>query len=863
MFRHRSAILRFRLSSIALALGAGLTARLAAAQDDAAERSAAVLVAPRLAEHVDPVYPKAALERGREVDLVLVVVIDAAGRVEETAVAESGGAEFDAAAISAVKRWRFEPATRDGRPVAARIRVPFHFAPGPHEASAAHASHARPRHRRGAASAAPPEDFHGGVLTPHSVLEEDRPPEVHVQGRQLAPSRGASDYRIDRRTLATAPHATAADLLRTAPGVHVTRPEGEAIAHRLYLRGFDAEHGQDVELRVGAIPLNQRSHVHGQGYADLGVVIPETVRSLRVLEGVYDVEQGDFAVAGTAWFDLGVEERGTHAEASYGSFDTRRALVVWAPRGEAEETFAAFTARQSDGFGDGMRGSTSGTAVSQYRLDLPGHTSLLVHGAAHAARAGIAGVLRRDDIDAGRVGFYDAYPDPTARSQSAASSRAQIGLGLDHSADDGGRLGVDVWVTRTGYRSRINYTGYVERSRENPAWMGRGDLVEQSNDDLGLGVRASHRGARTELGKGFAGVVTTGTEIGSNAIEQSQALVQAPQNETWDRRVDASVRATSVGFWGDATLHTPARLRAHAGLRADFLLFDVDDRLGNFTPSFQQRDHLLGHRRTAAGATFGPRTGVEWYPWSWVTLTASYGHGHRSPQARQLDEGEQAPFATVRSYDVGARFRDSDRFGLAVAAYETRLSSDLAFDAGEGALERIGPTTRRGLVAHLTASPTRELHSAVSATWVNATLDDPPPATPSNPSPAFAEGQALPFVPPLVVRTDLGWTGDVGHLAGAPLRLVTGGGTTFLSPRPLPHDRRAQAVHLLDLRAGVRRRELELRLDVTNVLDHRYAEEEQSFASDWQTEPIPSALPARHVVAGPPRSITLTLGVHL
>ena len=52
-------------------------------------------------------------------------------------------------------------------------------------------------------------------------------------------------------------------------------------AHNYMLRGFDADHGQDIEFRVGGLPINMPSHIHGQGYSDLGFLIAGTVRELR------------------------------------------------------------------------------------------------------------------------------------------------------------------------------------------------------------------------------------------------------------------------------------------------------------------------------------------------------------------------------------------------------------------------------------------------------------------------------------------------------------------------------------------------------------------------------------------------------
>lgn len=80
------------------------------------------------------------------------------------------------------------------------------------------------------------------------------------------------------------------------------------------------------------------TRVHGNGFADLGFIIPELVENLRVLEGPLDPRQGNYAVAGSAdW--LPPVERGLTMKASYGSFDTMRVLGLWGPPGESSRTF--------------------------------------------------------------------------------------------------------------------------------------------------------------------------------------------------------------------------------------------------------------------------------------------------------------------------------------------------------------------------------------------------------------------------------------------------------------------------------------------------------------------------------------------
>jgi outer membrane receptor protein involved in Fe transport len=541
---------------------------------------------------------------------------------------------------------------------------------------------------------------------------------------------------------------------------------------------------------------------------------------------------------------------------------------LWAPVGESEDTFAAAEVKHTEGFGDGTRGALSGGASGQYRFDLPADISGLVHLAVHGARANFAGVLRRDDVDSGRIGFYDAYPDPSARSQSALTTRSELGTRFDRTGDDGSAQGLGIWTTISTFRQRMNLTGYTQRSRENPEWAGRGDLIEQHNDTLAFGGNANYRTRRFQPAEWLRLGLEVGAEGDTHGIEQAQNLLQAPQNETWDRRVDATVRVSHAGVFVDGFAGT-RWITLRGGLRADVLLFDIDDRLGNFIPAFQEPSHIVGFRRTAGGIAWGPRVTLESDPLPWLKLSASYGMGYRSPQARQLEEGESAPFATVHSYEGGVTFHEPESWSIALAAYETRLSYDLAFDATEGRLERVGPTTRTGGVAHmlLRAHPfgqQNELTLSTSGTFVHARLEDPPPPTPDNPTPPFRPGQLLPYVPPFVLRLDAGWRATLADAVwGKPLWLRAGYGLTFLSERPLPYSERAAPVTTMDAALALRRDFIEVGVEGFNLLNAEYADTEYSYVSNWSREQLPSLLPARHLSAGPPLSVLGTMTIYL
>lgn len=75
-----------------------------------------------------PGYPESARRRGEQGRVVLRVDVSADGLPVDVTVAEgSGFPSLDAAALGAVRQWRFVPATRGGTPIAATAQVPIRF----------------------------------------------------------------------------------------------------------------------------------------------------------------------------------------------------------------------------------------------------------------------------------------------------------------------------------------------------------------------------------------------------------------------------------------------------------------------------------------------------------------------------------------------------------------------------------------------------------------------------------------------------------------------------------------------------------------------------------------------------------------
>src|SRR5579883_2561142 len=128
----------------------------------------------------------------------------------------------------------------------------------------------------------------GGWFSPAAVAHEPDEPvmveEVTINAER--PVAASSQQFIPDKEIMLQPQGRPAYLLRLIPGfITVEHSGGAGKADQYFLRGFDADHGTDVAFFSDGMPINFRSHAHGQGYADLNFIIPETVQGVDVHKG--------------------------------------------------------------------------------------------------------------------------------------------------------------------------------------------------------------------------------------------------------------------------------------------------------------------------------------------------------------------------------------------------------------------------------------------------------------------------------------------------------------------------------------------------------------------------------------------------
>ena len=92
---------------------------------------------------------------------------------------------------------------------------------------------------------------------------------------------------------------------------------------------YDIDHGTDISVTVDGLPVNMVSHAHGQGYADLHFVIPETIDKIDFEKGPYYENKGNFTTAGYVNFLTKNELQNSSIKLEAGQFNTYRFLGMF------------------------------------------------------------------------------------------------------------------------------------------------------------------------------------------------------------------------------------------------------------------------------------------------------------------------------------------------------------------------------------------------------------------------------------------------------------------------------------------------------------------------------------------------------
>ncbi len=756
-------------------------------------------IAPRLKSQVEAVYPTEALHERREGTVGLELTVDESGKVTQASVTSSAGAGFDEAALSAARKFVFEPALQGGVPIRSRVQFNYEFHLPPEAPKPAPPA---PAQRPGA-----PEPVQVGPDQATLVLAQ-------------RPISAASSFSVRDRDFQLRPVSTVADILRVTPGLLVVQHAGGGKANQYFLRGFDADHGTDIAFSIDGIPINMVSHGHGQGYTDTNFIIPETVERIEISKGPYFAEQGDFATAGAV--NLVTRNEFEHSSLGFGVGGSPgrggpmyRGLLIASPKMESLRPMFTAEVGRTDGPFDNPERFNRYKLFNKISFDIT-PTSTLTFG--HSSYAGNwygSGQIARREVDAGRLDRFSTH-DPTEGGDSA---RHQLFL---------------AYKLRPTERSELNALAYVAQYRLDivsnfTLWAvdpDNGDQVTQKDRRTFAGGKVGYRVVHDLHSVRFD--TSMGASVRSDDIRSS--LLRSRERQVLSAVRENRVNETSLGAYAKEEVTLTRWLRLVGGARADFFSFAVDD-------SLEQPASPAGASSGTKGATqFSPKASVVLTPLQrkniQLDLYMNYGHGFHSNDARGvvLGAGAVTPLTRATGSEVGARTRLFGRWDVGIAAWQLDLDSETVWLGDEGTTEASSPSRRYGV----------ELETRYELTpWLSADLDLT--ATKSRLTQNAGNGNSVALAPGST------WAGGLSarHPSGirAGWRFYGVGDRAATQDFPAPGSLVADGFTVFDLHVGYRHRRFDVAFDVENLFNAKYRAAQFATTSRLRGEPPTSAPP--------------------
>ena len=294
-----------------------------------------------------------------------------------------------------------------------------------------------------------------------------------------APVVSASERNFSGKEVNAWPFSRPAEALEIVPGLIVTQHSGDGKANQYFLRGFNLDHGTDLAISVDGMPVNMRTHAHGQGYADLNFLIPELIGSVNVRKGPYFAEEGDFSSVGAVHVGLLDSVSKSVASMTVGSFGYRRGFGVTSTKLGEGTLLIAGEAGTYDGPWEnpdrlrklnGVMRYSRGTAEDGFTLT----------GMAYANRWNSTDQIPSRAVASGEIGLFGAI-DP---SDGGISNRFSLS-GRWAQADETGSSTANFYVIKSSLNLWNNFT-YVLSDPVN------GDQFHQHDDRVLGGLNASH-----------------------------------------------------------------------------------------------------------------------------------------------------------------------------------------------------------------------------------------------------------------------------------------------------------------------------------------------------------------------------------
>ena len=616
-------------------------------------------------------------------------------------------------------------------------------------------------------------------------------------------SDAASEGSIHSKLIESRPVLRPGEVLEFVPGLIVTQHSGDGKANQYFLRGFNLDHGTDFATVLDGMPINMRTHAHGQGYTDLNFVIPELITRIDYRKGTYYAEEGDFASAGAVHLRLTNRLDRALASVTTGEHQYARGVYANSTALGLGALLYGIEAGYNNGPWDNPEHSRRTSGLLRYSQGEPGN-GFSITAMGYDAKWRSTDQIPLRAVDSGLINRFGAI-DPSDGGKSSRYS-------LSFDGAQANRFGV-FRANAYAIASRLNLISNFTFFLNDPE---NGDQFEQFESRKLYGLNVS----QSLLGKlaGFDMENTVGLQTRYDKLDPIAIYHDVARERIGTTRQDR-VKEASAGIYAENKIRWTDWFRSIVGVRYDAYRFDV---VSSDTPvnSGKVNAHLAS-----------PKLSLIFGPWAKTEFFANYGEGFHSNDARGVtatvspSDGSPIdraiPLAKTRGAEIGARTGIIPGLQSSLALWRLALASELVFsgDAGDTVASRA--SRRQGIEFnnHYIALPWLMFDLDLAISRSRFTQDDP-------------IGNFIP--------------GSIEKVASFGISVIDRGPwfghfqVRYFGPRPLIENNgvRSQSTTLASARIGYSvGKNVKVALDVFNLFDRKASDIDYFYTSRLRGEP--------------------------
>jgi outer membrane receptor for ferrienterochelin and colicin len=370
---------------------------------------------------------------------------------------------------------------------------------------------------------------------------------------------------ISKIDLQLRPVKSSQELLRNVPGLFIAQHQGGGKAEQIFLRGYDIDHGTDVQVSVDGLPVNLVSHAHGQGYADLHFVIPELIKNIDYGKGPYYKEHGNLNTAAYVQLETKTKLDKNTVQVEGGSFNTFRALAMLKLLDtKKQDAYIASEILYSDGPFKNAQKFNRFNVQARYNLALTQKSKISFTASLLNSRWNAGGQIPQRAIDNGtinRFGEIDGEGGYTGRFNASLKSM--------HRFSSNSSFENQAYYSRYHFNLFSNFTFFLNDSIN-------GDQIRQREERDIFGYQAKY------TLKNYAGntsfITTTGAGVRNDRTHNSRLAHTKDMNTVLENIRLGNINETNAWVYADEKIAIGKWL-INPGIRADWFNFMYSDKL--------------------------------------------------------------------------------------------------------------------------------------------------------------------------------------------------------------------------------------------------------------------------------------------